>query len=114
MPKKSDTIKATSVSDRIRVAILSTLEDILVSVNSILTSITGTNLSLNSVSYTDAASHDTTIGKNTVMITCKTGVEEINGIVRPAGVYTYQPTGKDKNNVISVNANSGQIIIDEL
>ncbi len=49
------------------------------------------------------------------MITCETGSESINGIVRPGGsVYTFQPTGNDGNAVIVVNANSGRIIVDEL
>lgn len=76
--------------------------------------LTGSNKTLGSVAYTDAINHATTAGKNTVMITCETGVESINGIVRPAGIYTYQPTGKDGVAAITVNANNGRIIVDEL
>ena len=71
-------------------------------------------LSLASASYIDSTARQTTSGKNTVMFTCVTGVEEINGIVRPAGVYTYQPTLNNVVNIINYNANDGQIILDEL
>ena len=71
-------------------------------------------LTHSAVSYTDAINHNTTSGKNTVMITCVTGVEDIAGIVRPAGVYTFQPTLNNTVAVIVVNANGGEVIIDEL
>lgn len=81
---------------------------------SILSKLTGSNLPLGAVRYTDGVNHNTTAGKNTVMITCETGVETIAGVVRPIGIYTYQPTGDDKNAIIVVNANSGALIVDEL
>lgn len=81
---------------------------------SILSKLTGSNLTLGAIRYTDGANHNTTAGKNTVMITCETGVESIAGVVRPIGVYIYQPTGDNKNAIIVVNANSGVLIVDEL
>jgi len=125
MGLKSDKIKQSSVSDALRVAILRELEVLNggipgsggateVTLNAILALLTGTNLTLGSVEYTDAINHDTTAGKNTVMITCTDNLGSINGVVRPAGIYTYQPTGEDKNDVIVVNANNGKMIIDEL
>ena len=80
----------------------------------LLTTTTPTDLTLASVDYTDAINHVTTAGKNTVMITCDTGVESINGVVRLAGVYTFQPNLSDTVAAITVNANSGRIIVDEL
>lgn len=124
MGKKSDKIVQSSVSDKIRVAILSELEDLVTlggggmateaTLASILALLTGADLSLSSIDYTDAINHNTTASKNTVMITCETGVESIGGVVRKAGIYTFQPTGEDKNDVIVVNANNGRIVVDEL
>lgn len=80
----------------------------------ILNNLSTTSLTLTSTSYTDASNHITIAGKNTVMITCVTGVELINGIMRPAGVYTFQPTLNNTVAAITVNADGGQIIIDAL
>jgi hypothetical protein len=84
---------------------------------SVETELTGGGLGLGTTEYTDASNHNTTAGKNTVMIICATGVEEINGIVHPAGAYTFQPNshaGNDTVNAITVNAQNGKIIIHEL
>lgn len=80
----------------------------------VLALLTGSNLSLGTSEYTDAVNHNTTAGKNTVMITCTDSSGSINGVIRPAGIYTFQPTGDDKNAIIIVNANGGRIIVDEL
>jgi hypothetical protein len=71
----------------------------------------GSILGISSVEYTDSSDHGTVAGKNTVMITCTSGVESIDGIVMPAGVYTFQPTLNNTVGEITVNANSGRIII---
>ena len=113
MGLKSDKIAPASASDNIRIAILRELEIF----NGKLPgngSLTPTARTLASQDLTVAGNVDTTIGVNTVMITCVDGVESINGIIRPAGVYTFQPNLNDTVNAITVNPNAGRIIIDEL
>ena len=111
--EKSDKIAASSATDRILVAILSSLEGL----NNVFGkggSGATTPLILNSVEYTDTGAHLTTSGKNTIMITCVTGIETIDGIVMPAGVYTFQPTLSGSVDTISVDALGGRVIVQEL
>ena len=111
---RSEKIPSPSVSDKIRVAILRELEILNGGTPSGGGGAVGRTLALASVEYTDAVDHTTTSGLNTVMITCVTGKESIEGIVRPAGVYTFQPNLSNNVDAITVNANLGQIIVDEL
>lgn len=77
---------------------------------------TGALRSLASFDHVGAGAQNTTAGVKTVMITCVNGVESINGVVRPAGIYTFEPQkGEDTVDVIGLNPNAGgRIIVDEL
>lgn len=121
---KSDKLRADSHSDKLRIEIIRAIESLSTGGGSgnateakqdvMIGEMTGYILPISSVEYTDSIDHSTTAGKNTVMITCVNGTESINGIVRPSGIYTYQPTMNDTVDSITVNANNGQLIIDEV
>lgn len=77
---------------------------------------TGAVRALTTADHIGAGAQATTLGIKMAMITCVNGVETINGVIRPAGIYTFEPQkGEDTLAIISLNPNAGgRIIVDEL
>ena len=85
---------------------------ILTAVNTLSAS---TSRSVSSTEHVAPGVQGTTPGISGVLITCTTGLESIEGIIRPVGIYTFEPQkGEDTLASISMNANGGRLIVDEI